>query len=96
MGINNVRTFSIPFSAYPDYTPLIACSTGLPGVIPGFPADGSTAIVDVFFWTPQVIGGSGFIVSSLLLMVEVQKRWWRPNLTSLGWYALFPPLPTPN
>ena len=63
----------------------ILYSTGLPGVIPGFPEDPSVAITDIFFWTPQVVGGSGFIISSLLLMLEVQTRWWKPNLTSMGW-----------
>lgn len=40
----------------------------------------------MFFWTPQVVGGTGFIISSLLLMVECQRKWWLPNLRSLGWY----------
>ncbi len=31
----------------------ISTLTGLPGVIPGFPENGSVAIVDVFFWLPQ-------------------------------------------
>lgn len=85
--------------------------TGLPGVIPGYASGGgSTAIVDVFFWTPQgvlhllvgrqklnqtVVGGSGFIVSSLILMIEVQKHWWLPNITDIGWWGMssqcFPP-----
>jgi len=47
--------------------------------------DPPVAITDVFFWTPQVVGGTGFIISSLLLMVEVQHVWWCPNLKSLGW-----------
>lgn len=64
------------------------CRTGIPGVIPNLATSPPVAIADVFFWTPQVIGGSGFIIASLLLMVEVQKKWWLPNLTSVGWYAL--------
>lgn len=59
--------------------------TGLPGVIPGFPETSSVAITDVFFWTPQVIGGTGFIVSSLLLMLEEQSAWWKLGVRSLGW-----------
>ena len=62
------------------------CSTGLPGVIPNLLTDPPTAITDVFFWTPQVVGGTGFIVSSLLLMIECQRRWWLPSLRSLGWH----------
>ncbi|CDO76411.1 hypothetical protein BN946_scf184937.g25 [Trametes cinnabarina] len=63
--------------------------TGLPNVISGFPDDPPTAITDVFYWTPQVVGGCGFIISSLLLMVEVQRKWWFPNLSSLGWHIGF-------
>ncbi|ORY23280.1 hypothetical protein BCR39DRAFT_566903 [Naematelia encephala] len=68
----------------------ISTLTGLPGVIKGFSTgDGSKAIIDVFFWTPQVIGGSGFIVSSLILMVEVQKKWYIPALSDIGWHIGF-------
>ncbi|KAF8318162.1 hypothetical protein DL93DRAFT_2076157 [Clavulina sp. PMI_390] len=64
----------------------VSTLTGLPGVIPGFFTSTATpAIVDVFFWTPQVIGGSGFIIASALLMLEEQKAWWKLNLTSVGW-----------
>ena len=58
--------------------------TGLPNVIPGLPEDPPTVITDVFYWTPQVLGGTGFIISSILLMIEVSKKWWLPNLTSMG------------
>lgn len=54
-------------------------------MIPGFPATPSVAIVDVFFWTPQVLGGTGFIISSSALMLEEQKAWWKLNPSSLGW-----------
>lgn len=66
----------------------VSTITGLPGVIPRFfntPSTASVAIVDVFFWTPQVIGGCGFVVASLLLMLEVQSTWWKLNVRSLGW-----------
>ncbi|WWC67354.1 uncharacterized protein I206_101262 [Kwoniella pini CBS 10737] len=66
----------------------ISTLTGLPGVIPGFSeGEGSIAIIDIFFWTPQVIGGTGFIISSLILMIEVQKKWYLPNLTEIGWWV---------
>ncbi|WVF66527.1 hypothetical protein IAT40_001267 [Kwoniella sp. CBS 6097] len=66
----------------------VSTLTGLPGVIPGFSdGEGSTAIIDIFFWTPQVVGGTGFIISSLILMIEVQKKWWLPNLTEIGWWV---------
>lgn len=58
---------------------------GLPNVISGFPEDPPTAIVDVLYWTPQVVGGTGFIVSSIMFMLEVQKKWWVPNVKSMGW-----------
>ncbi|KAJ7718682.1 hypothetical protein DFH07DRAFT_872388 [Mycena maculata] len=48
-----------------------------------------TAILDVFFWTPQVIGGTGFIIASTIIMIETQKKWYLPSLTSLGWHIGF-------
>jgi hypothetical protein len=27
------------------------------------------------YWVPQVIGGTGFIVSSTMFMLEVQEKW---------------------
>ncbi|KAJ3548916.1 hypothetical protein NM688_g5233 [Phlebia brevispora] len=64
----------------------VSTITGLPGVITNLYTDPPTAITDVFYWTPQVIGGTGFIISSIFIMLEVQKRWWLPNLRSLGWH----------
>jgi hypothetical protein len=82
----------------------ISTLTGLPGVIRGlYDEDGSVAIIDVFYWTPQgtstkgdceitlktrtVVGGSGFIISSLILMLEVQERWYIPKLNDIGWWG---------
>ncbi|CAL1710669.1 unnamed protein product [Somion occarium] len=65
----------------------VSTITGLPHVIPNLSTSPPVAIADVFFWTPQVIGGSGFIISSILLMEEVQVAWWKPSLTSLGWHV---------
>ncbi|CDZ97293.1 hypothetical protein [Phaffia rhodozyma] len=64
----------------------ISTLTGLPGVIPGL-ADGtgSRAIIDVFFWSPQVVGGLGFIISSLILTIEVQPRWYHLKPLTIGW-----------
>lgn len=59
-------------------------------MIPNLATAPPVAITDVFYWTPQVIGGCGFIIASLLLMVEVQKKWWLPNVTNLGWYVICP------
>ncbi|KAK3360298.1 hypothetical protein B0T25DRAFT_515627 [Lasiosphaeria hispida] len=41
------------------------------------------------YWLPQVAGGTGFIVSSALFMLEVQDRWYRPALRLLGWHIGF-------
>lgn len=35
------------------------------------------------------MGGCGFIISSTLIMLEVQKKWYLPNLRSLGWHIGF-------
>ncbi|KAI0644029.1 hypothetical protein C8Q79DRAFT_914226 [Trametes meyenii] len=64
----------------------VSTITGLPNVISGLPEDPPTAITDVFYWSPQVVGGWGFIISSVLLMIEVQRKWWLPNLRSMGWH----------
>jgi hypothetical protein len=64
-------------------------STGIPGVIPGMPSSAPVATEDVFCWTPQVLGGLGFIIASVLLCLEVQRAWWRPALASLGWHVGF-------
>ena len=38
------------------------------------------------YWIPQVIGGSGFVISGALFMIETQKHWWQPAPTVLGWH----------
>jgi hypothetical protein len=34
----------------------------------------------------QVVGGSGFIISSMLFMLETQPKWYIPSLNTLGWH----------
>ncbi|KAJ7636909.1 hypothetical protein FB45DRAFT_907686 [Roridomyces roridus] len=51
--------------------------------------ESKTAILDVFFWTPQVVGGTGFVIASALMMLETQKKWYLPAPTSLGWHVGF-------
>ncbi|KAF7323645.1 hypothetical protein MKEN_00585200 [Mycena kentingensis (nom. inval.)] len=46
-------------------------------------------LLDGVFWTPQVIGGTGFIIASALMMLETQKRWYLPAPASLGWHVGF-------
>ncbi|KAM0253096.1 hypothetical protein ACHAQJ_007418 [Trichoderma viride] len=38
------------------------------------------------YWIPQVVGGSGFILSSTLYMLETQQKWWKPAPHLLGWH----------
>jgi hypothetical protein len=35
----------------------------------------SMPVMNGVYWVPQVVGGTGFIVSGLLFMVEVQEKW---------------------
>ncbi|CAI6099552.1 unnamed protein product [Clonostachys chloroleuca] len=46
----------------------------------------STPAENGAYWLPQVIGGTGFIVSSMLFMLEVQSCWYIPAPGVLGWY----------
>lgn len=39
----------------------------------------------------SVIGGTGFIVSSAILLLEVQKKWYIPAWTDIGWHGEPPP-----
>ncbi|PPR05934.1 hypothetical protein CVT24_006656 [Panaeolus cyanescens] len=41
------------------------------------------------FWVPQVVGGSGFIISASFIMLESQEVWYKPELLSLGWHVGF-------
>ncbi|TFK72787.1 hypothetical protein BDN72DRAFT_281817 [Pluteus cervinus] len=47
------------------------------------------SLLDGIFWAPQVIGGCGFIISSTLLMLEMQQQWYLPKPLSLGWQIAF-------
>jgi hypothetical protein len=60
-------------------------STGLPGVIPDFPDEPPVGLTDGVYWTPQVIGGVGFVIASLLLMREEQRSWWQISPIRIGW-----------
>ena len=37
----------------------------------------------------QVVGGSGFIISSCLFMLETQEKWYIPAPKLLGWHIGF-------
>lgn len=34
-----------------------------------------------------VVGGTGFILSAGILTLEVQRRWYLPALTDIGWHS---------
>ncbi|OBT88140.1 hypothetical protein VE02_03519 [Pseudogymnoascus sp. 03VT05] len=55
--------------------------------LPSIQSSLSPRAVDGAYWAPQVIGGSGFIVSSLLFMLETQEKWWKPAPRTLGWWV---------
>lgn len=60
----------------------IAGLTALPGIYTTM----SRPITIIFYWTPQVLGGLGFIVSGTLFMLETQTRWYKPAFKTLGWW----------
>ena len=60
--------------------------TALPGIINHLTPQST---LNGAYWIPQVIGGSGFIVSSTLYMLETQKKWYLPSFNLLGWYVAF-------
>lgn len=57
--------------------------TALPGIYNHM----SRPITIIFYWTPQVIGGTGFIISGTLFMLETQTKWWKPAPRTLGWWV---------
>jgi len=61
--------------------------TGLPQVQASI--SDNTPLLNGVFWTPQVIGGSGFIISAGISMLCTQHRWWKPNVTNIGWQVGF-------
>ncbi|KHO02098.1 uncharacterized protein MAM_01099 [Metarhizium album ARSEF 1941] len=58
--------------------------TALPGVIDHLTPQWR---LNAAYWIPQVIGGSGFIASSTLYMLETQEKWWKPAPHLLGWHV---------
>ncbi|GAA5863349.1 hypothetical protein JCM8547_006955 [Rhodosporidiobolus lusitaniae] len=66
---------------------------GLPGVLPesgsvGGPEQEGRAEREwiAAYWAMQVLGAPCFIIAGLIFMVEVQRRWYIPNLKSIGWH----------
>ncbi|KAJ6780423.1 hypothetical protein PWT90_02310 [Aphanocladium album] len=64
----------------------VAGFTALPGIMNHLTPQWR---LNAAFWIPQVVGGSGFVVSGLLYMLETQDRWWKPTPRLLGWHIAF-------
>jgi hypothetical protein len=60
----------------------IAGLTGLPGILDHM----SQGLTDGVYWVPQIIGGTGFILSGLLFTLETQRKWYIPAFYVLGWH----------
>ena len=60
--------------------------TALPSILAVLSSSPSPAPVSGAYWAPQIAGGLGFIVSSLLFMLETQRRWYIPAPGVLGWW----------
>jgi len=48
-----------------------------------------TQLLNGVYWSPQVIGGTGFVISATLMMLETQRKWYIPAPLSLGWHVGF-------
>jgi hypothetical protein len=59
--------------------------TALPGILNKL----SPVVENVIFWLPQVLGGTGFIISGTLFMIETQEKWYKPAPLILGWHVGF-------
>ncbi|BGP19794.1 hypothetical protein JCM10213_003103 [Rhodosporidiobolus nylandii] len=67
---------------------------GLPGVLPASGAEGGVEqqgrverIWVAAYWVMQVVGSPCFVFAGLVFAIEVQKRWYIPKLTSIGWHV---------
>lgn len=56
--------------------------TALPGIYNNLAPNLVTGV----YWVPQIIGGTGFVVSGTLFMIETQQKWWKPAPGILGWW----------
>ncbi|KAF7552374.1 hypothetical protein G7046_g7424 [Stylonectria norvegica] len=63
----------------------IAGITSLPPILNSLSTKGQNGA----YWAPQGVGGTGFIVSSALFMLEVQPKWYIPAPGVLGWHIGF-------
>lgn len=56
--------------------------TALPPILSNLSVPATNGV----YWLPQVVGGTGFIVSSFLFMLETQPKWYIPAPHVLGWH----------
>lgn len=59
--------------------------TALPGILNHL----NQRVENGVFWVPQIVGGTGFIVSGILFMIETQEKWYKPAFGVLGWHIGF-------
>ncbi len=57
--------------------------------LPGITEHLSQPVLDGANWAPQLVGCIGFIVASLLFMLETQQKWYIPAPNVLGWHVGF-------
>lgn len=57
--------------------------------LPGITEQISQPVLDGTNWAPQIVGCIGFIVASLLFMLETQHKWYVPAPNILGWHVGF-------
>ncbi|KAL6718923.1 hypothetical protein ACLMJK_003158 [Lecanora helva] len=57
--------------------------------LPGINNKMSQGLLDGIFWVPQIVGGTGFIISGSLFMLETQPKWYVPAWEVLGWHIGF-------
>ena len=60
--------------------------TALPGINNKL---GSQGLLNGIYWAPQIVGGTGFIISGMLFMLETQSKWYKPAFGVLGWHIGF-------
>ncbi|CAI7609530.1 unnamed protein product [Penicillium glandicola] len=46
----------------------------------------SQGLIDGLYWGTTILGGMGFIISSLLYTLETQSKWYLPAWHVLGWH----------
>jgi len=80
VGVNDLIVLIVHLNSVRSFT-------GLPEILNAI--ENNSPLLDGIFWSPQVIGGSGFIISSILYMLENQKKWYQPALSQLGWHIGF-------